>query len=257
MTEQASWRAVAAATGRATGRGPRRVYGSPTGGRGCGSPSGSCGPARPWRRYACCREHRQRTARRCRRPGRASATPSATDRSPPNGPGCTPAWAPPVGATTGARRAPTSGRRPGRSSTASAPASSRPWPPPTARRRPASACSSWTPSSASTTRPGCPPSTRPPALDGLAEVARTAGWWWPYENVAVGCRRPGHHGVRSGPAAAARNVGRRHLPDLGLCTGARRYQVLLHPLLPGRGALTCKSFFCKMNLTFGGRTLAL
>ncbi|WP_055710767.1 DUF6745 domain-containing protein [Streptomyces torulosus] len=29
-----------------------------------------------------------------------------------------------------------------------------------------------------------------PGLDGLAEVARTAGWWWPYENVAVVAERP-------------------------------------------------------------------
>lgn len=27
-------------------------------------------------------------------------------------------------------------------------------------------------------------------LDGLAEVARTAGWWWPYERLAVVCERP-------------------------------------------------------------------
>jgi hypothetical protein len=27
-------------------------------------------------------------------------------------------------------------------------------------------------------------------LDGLTEVARTAGWWWPYENVAVITERP-------------------------------------------------------------------
>ncbi|WP_338894476.1 DUF6745 domain-containing protein [Streptomyces sp. TG1A-60] len=27
-------------------------------------------------------------------------------------------------------------------------------------------------------------------LDGLTEVARTAGWWWPYENVAVVAERP-------------------------------------------------------------------
>ncbi|BBC38992.1 uncharacterized protein SGFS_102860 [Streptomyces graminofaciens] len=27
-------------------------------------------------------------------------------------------------------------------------------------------------------------------LDALAEVARTAGWWWPYENVAVLTERP-------------------------------------------------------------------
>ncbi|EKX67343.1 DUF6745 domain-containing protein [Streptomyces ipomoeae] len=29
-----------------------------------------------------------------------------------------------------------------------------------------------------------------PVLDGLTEVARTAGWWWPYENVAVVSERP-------------------------------------------------------------------
>lgn len=29
-----------------------------------------------------------------------------------------------------------------------------------------------------------------PGLDGLAEVARTAGWWWPYEHVAVVAERP-------------------------------------------------------------------
>ncbi|UUU26806.1 DUF6745 domain-containing protein [Streptomyces sp. DSM 40750] len=29
-----------------------------------------------------------------------------------------------------------------------------------------------------------------PGLDGLTEVARTAGWWWPYENVAVVAERP-------------------------------------------------------------------
>ncbi|MFF7389195.1 DUF6745 domain-containing protein [Streptomyces scabiei] len=29
-----------------------------------------------------------------------------------------------------------------------------------------------------------------PELDGLAEVARTAGWWWPYEHVAVVAERP-------------------------------------------------------------------
>ncbi|WP_394437791.1 DUF6745 domain-containing protein [Streptomyces sp. SGAir0957] len=28
------------------------------------------------------------------------------------------------------------------------------------------------------------------ALDGLAQVARSAGWWWPYERVAVVCERP-------------------------------------------------------------------
>ncbi|MGW0706142.1 DUF6745 domain-containing protein [Streptomyces sp. NPDC002643] len=28
------------------------------------------------------------------------------------------------------------------------------------------------------------------SLDGLAEVARTAGWWWPYEKVAVVSERP-------------------------------------------------------------------
>ncbi|WNI14117.1 DUF6745 domain-containing protein [Actinacidiphila sp. ITFR-21] len=27
-------------------------------------------------------------------------------------------------------------------------------------------------------------------LDGLAEVARTAGWWWPYERTVVVCERP-------------------------------------------------------------------
>lgn len=27
-------------------------------------------------------------------------------------------------------------------------------------------------------------------LDGIAAVARSAGWWWPYENVAVVCERP-------------------------------------------------------------------
>lgn len=29
-----------------------------------------------------------------------------------------------------------------------------------------------------------------PQLDGLTEVARTAGWWWPYENVAIITERP-------------------------------------------------------------------
>ncbi len=29
-----------------------------------------------------------------------------------------------------------------------------------------------------------------PALAGLAEVARTAGWWWPYERVAILTERP-------------------------------------------------------------------
>ncbi|MGW1669775.1 DUF6745 domain-containing protein [Streptomyces sp. NPDC002324] len=29
-----------------------------------------------------------------------------------------------------------------------------------------------------------------PGLDGLAEVARTAGWWWPYEKLAVVAERP-------------------------------------------------------------------
>ncbi|WP_086797799.1 DUF6745 domain-containing protein [Streptomyces caniscabiei] len=29
-----------------------------------------------------------------------------------------------------------------------------------------------------------------PELDGLAEVARTAGWWWPYASVAVVAERP-------------------------------------------------------------------
>lgn len=29
-----------------------------------------------------------------------------------------------------------------------------------------------------------------PGLDGLTEVARTAGWWWPYEHVAVVTERP-------------------------------------------------------------------
>ncbi|MFC5899422.1 DUF6745 domain-containing protein [Streptomyces zhihengii] len=28
------------------------------------------------------------------------------------------------------------------------------------------------------------------ALDGLAAVARHAGWWWPYEDIAVICERP-------------------------------------------------------------------
>lgn len=32
--------------------------------------------------------------------------------------------------------------------------------------------------------------TPAPGLDGLVEVARTAGWWWPYENVAVVAERP-------------------------------------------------------------------
>ncbi|MFF6958260.1 DUF6745 domain-containing protein [Streptomyces sp. NPDC008317] len=27
-------------------------------------------------------------------------------------------------------------------------------------------------------------------LDGLAAVARSAGWWWPYERVAIVCERP-------------------------------------------------------------------
>ncbi|WP_375605927.1 DUF6745 domain-containing protein [Streptomyces sp. PsTaAH-137] len=27
-------------------------------------------------------------------------------------------------------------------------------------------------------------------LEGLAQVARSAGWWWPYERVAVVCERP-------------------------------------------------------------------
>ncbi|MFF4983883.1 DUF6745 domain-containing protein [Streptomyces sp. NPDC001046] len=31
---------------------------------------------------------------------------------------------------------------------------------------------------------------RGPALDGLAEVARHAGWWWPYEEAVVICERP-------------------------------------------------------------------
>jgi hypothetical protein len=30
---------------------------------------------------------------------------------------------------------------------------------------------------------------RPP-LDGLARVCRSAGWWWPFEKVAVVCERP-------------------------------------------------------------------
>ncbi|MER6353812.1 DUF6745 domain-containing protein [Streptomyces sp. NPDC001634] len=30
---------------------------------------------------------------------------------------------------------------------------------------------------------------RPP-LDGLAQVSRSAGWWWPFEKVAVVCERP-------------------------------------------------------------------
>ncbi|MFI0237805.1 DUF6745 domain-containing protein [Streptomyces sp. NPDC016845] len=29
-----------------------------------------------------------------------------------------------------------------------------------------------------------------PRIDGLARVARSAGWWWPYERVAVVCERP-------------------------------------------------------------------
>ncbi|MEW2516698.1 DUF6745 domain-containing protein [Actinacidiphila alni] len=33
------------------------------------------------------------------------------------------------------------------------------------------------------TEPGTP-------LDGLAAVARSAGWWWPYERVAIVCERP-------------------------------------------------------------------
>ncbi|WP_435856927.1 DUF6745 domain-containing protein [Streptomyces longwoodensis] len=32
--------------------------------------------------------------------------------------------------------------------------------------------------------------TREGSLDGLAEVCRTAGWWWPYREVAVLCERP-------------------------------------------------------------------
>ncbi|MEU1528635.1 DUF6745 domain-containing protein [Streptomyces fagopyri] len=31
---------------------------------------------------------------------------------------------------------------------------------------------------------------RPGPLDGAAMVARAAGWWWPYERVAVVCERP-------------------------------------------------------------------
>ncbi|MBV2354136.1 hypothetical protein KUM39_07120 [Streptomyces sp. J2-1] len=31
---------------------------------------------------------------------------------------------------------------------------------------------------------------RASALDGLAEVCRSAGWWWPFEKVAVVCERP-------------------------------------------------------------------
>ncbi|MFE6888295.1 DUF6745 domain-containing protein [Streptomyces sp. NPDC057694] len=34
---------------------------------------------------------------------------------------------------------------------------------------------------------GAEPDSR---LDGLAQVARSAGWWWPYERVAVVCERP-------------------------------------------------------------------
>ncbi|TXS52918.1 DUF6745 domain-containing protein [Streptomyces sp. t39] len=33
-------------------------------------------------------------------------------------------------------------------------------------------------------------SDRGDALDGLAAVARHAGWWWPYEDAAVICERP-------------------------------------------------------------------
>ncbi|MFD1661703.1 DUF6745 domain-containing protein [Streptomyces caeni] len=29
-----------------------------------------------------------------------------------------------------------------------------------------------------------------PPLDGLAQVCRSAGWWWPFEKVAVVCERP-------------------------------------------------------------------
>lgn len=32
--------------------------------------------------------------------------------------------------------------------------------------------------------------TREGPLDGLAEVCRAAGWWWPYPEVAVVCERP-------------------------------------------------------------------
>ncbi|MEV6115859.1 DUF6745 domain-containing protein [Streptomyces sp. NPDC052109] len=31
---------------------------------------------------------------------------------------------------------------------------------------------------------------RPGPLEGLAEVCRSAGWWWPFERVAVVCERP-------------------------------------------------------------------
>ncbi|MEU5974620.1 DUF6745 domain-containing protein [Streptomyces sp. NPDC047315] len=31
---------------------------------------------------------------------------------------------------------------------------------------------------------------RSPRLEGLASVAASAGWWWPYEKVAVVCERP-------------------------------------------------------------------
>ncbi|MFJ7263451.1 DUF6745 domain-containing protein [Streptomyces globosus] len=51
---------------------------------------------------------------------------------------------------------------------------------------------------------------RGPALAGLADAARHAGWWWPYEDVAVVCDRPaelhrdeaGRLDRRDGPALA-------------------------------------------------------
>ena len=151
---------MATATGAGDRARPRRAYGSPTGGRGCAEPERivwarspleavrllSGAPAEDGEPLPATGASVRDAVRN--RPGRRRTRPAARPR-----------WAPPAGATTGARRAPTSGRRPGRSSTGSAPASSRRWRPPTARNRPASGCSSWTPCWASTTPPGCPPST--------------------------------------------------------------------------------------------------
>lgn len=33
------------------------------------------------------------------------------------------------------------------------------------------------------------------AVDGVAAVARSAGWWWPFEDVAVVCERPGRRAL--------------------------------------------------------------
>ncbi|GAA4792903.1 hypothetical protein GCM10023329_51370 [Streptomyces sanyensis] len=75
------------------------------------------------------------------------------------------------------------------------------------------------------------------ALDGLAAVARNAGWWWPYEDAAVVCERPvelhrdeaGRLDRGDGPALA--------FPD-GFALHAWRGMAVRADFLAGLGDLT-------------------